>query len=178
MGRVFLMIAVALAVGALVYWSLTQHGTAPTHLPPPVPGSPASGSTTTSPIAEASAPTSTVSTPDTALDPPRTPLQKEREALEQKRVVFYNAVQHNSNGLLRTSRAADDDQGTLEMFGGRPVSQDALSLLNVAFRLNAYRYGFRHMRFFAPNPPGEAERFHLEAEANSDNTGNWNTFRK
>jgi len=110
------------------------------------------------------------------IEPPRTEQQKERDAIESRRMTLYGRLHQDLGAEVVAIRPSDDDAATLDLYAARDVS--TLALLSVALRANIAYYGFRHIRFFAPNPPQSIEKFRLDAEASADAAGNWQTFKK
>ncbi len=79
---------------------------------------------------------------------------------------------------LEAFRSAEDDPATLELYAARDDPQLVSQWLAQIVQPDAYRYGFRHVRFFLPGSPDGVERYRLDSEASLDDQGLWHAFRK
>jgi hypothetical protein len=175
LAKAFVLAVVALLAGLLVYWLAGSHGAAPGRAVAP----PASGTGLSSPGAPPGASSSAPPAVDTGpIAPPRTEQEKEHDALEQRRAPLYGRLHQSLGAALTAVQPSDDDPATLDLYAAQDLPGNTLSLLSLALQANVSYYGFRHIRFFAPNPPQSLERYRLDAEANSDGAGNWQTFKK
>jgi hypothetical protein len=178
-GKALILLGVAIGAGLLVYWLAGPHGTAP-------PGGSSQTAVAATPSARGASATDTASSTghaapsnlSTPIEPPRSPEQREREERERRRADYYAQLRREAGNALLAIRPSDDDPATLELYAGQDDPQNIAPLLNTALHANAYFYGFRHIRYYAPNPPQEVERYRLEAEANADPNGDWHTFQK
>lgn len=180
MGKALILAMVAIGVGLLVYWLAAPHLTAPAKTPSMEKSTPVPASTAMSPVNAESAgirkPTPASSSVPIA--PPRTPQQKESDETEARRAEFYDRLRRDAGNAFVTFRPAEEDAATLDIKAGQDDPANINPLINLVLRDNAYFYGFRHIRFYAPNPPQMVERYRLAAEANADAQGNWQTFQK
>lgn len=165
MGRGLVLIAVAVGTGLLIFWLA-----GPRYLSP--------GGAASHPLAPTDATAPPSGTGETAIAPPRTPEQKEHDALEAKRAPFYSQLRQDLDALLTDVGPAADDQATLVLYAQKGDDQTVDDLLVQAVQPQAYKYGFRHVRFYLPNPPGEIEKYRFAAEADADDSSVWHTFRK
>jgi len=172
--KVLIIAAVAVAVGLLVYWSARRHPIAPTGRPPSDSAS-RSGSAPSAIPSELQRPDQSDNGP---IQPPRTDAEKERDALESRRAPLYARLHQDLGQSLLAVRPSDDDATTLDLYPAVDSQGSATAFLPVVLRANVAFYGFRHIRFFAANPAQSIERYRLDAEASSDASGNWNTFKK
>ncbi len=166
MGRALILLAVAIVTGWLVYsWMAPRFLASDSKVTVSAP-------TSESPPAEGAA------APLPALAPPRTPEQQTRDTLEAQRAPFYNQIRQRFGPQLADVRPDPEDGADLDLYAANDDPQLLPQLLSQTIQPDAIRYGFRHVRFFVPNPPDEAERYRLDAEVTSDDQGNWQTFRK
>ncbi|HLV81021.1 MAG TPA: hypothetical protein VKT32_12105 [Chthonomonadaceae bacterium] len=157
-GRALILFAVALASGTLVFWLASPRSRSSAGV---APGAGAS------------------SNADTASIPaPLTPEQKEHNAIEAQRAPFYGRLRGQLGDLVAAARPADEDQATLLLYAQHDDEHAVDELLAQAVQPDAYRYGFRHVRFYLPNPPGSLDKYHLAAEASADDNGAWQAFYK
>jgi len=173
-GKAVVLAVVAIAVGLLVYLLARPRPAAPqseriaTVAPAnPIERAPATvGGTEQEPAATG------------PIAPPRTEQEKEHDAIEKRRETLYGRLHQDLGTALVAVRPSDDDASTLELYAANAAPDTASVLLNFAFRANVTYYGFRHIRFYLPNPAGSIERFRLDAEASTDPSGNWQMFKK
>jgi hypothetical protein len=95
-----------------------------------------------------------------------------------RRRPLYGRLHQDLGAELAAVRASDDDGATLDLYAARDAPGNTLALMARTLQANVAYYGFRHIRFYAPNPAGAIEKFRLDAEANADSAGNWQTFKK
>jgi hypothetical protein len=183
LGKALILLAVAVGVGLLVYWLAAPRnavsGVAPHSKASVGPG----GSTTvpgdTTPVpGSASDPAKPRDTSSGPIAPPLTAQEKERESLESRRAPLYRKLHQDLGDALKAVRPCDDDAATLDLYAAQDAPGNTIMLLNMALQTNVAYYGFRHIRFFAPNRPGAIELYRLDAEASADSSGNWQTFKK
>jgi hypothetical protein len=162
MGRALVLLIVAVATGWLVYsWA------APRFLSP---GKPVG--------VTAPAPSTTPVPASPALEAQRSPEQRERDTLEAQRAPFYTRLQQEFGSDLATAQPDPQDGASLELYATQDNPQLLDRLLSGIIQPEAARYGFRHLSFFLPNTPDDAERYRLDAEATQDAQGVWHAFRK
>jgi hypothetical protein len=175
--RALVLVGVALAVGLLVYWLASGHivtrGAAPAKSNAGMPDS--IGTRNVAPAQQDLAASTAEHGP---IEPPKSAQARERETLESRRLPLYARLRQDLRGSLAAVRPSDDDAATLDLYAAQDTPGNTIALLNLALRDNVSYYGFNHIRFFAPNPAQSIERFRLDAEANSDRDGNWQTFKK
>jgi hypothetical protein len=180
LGKALILAVVAIGVGVLVYWLAGPRPVAPAKTPAIEKSTPVPASNTMSPVnAESSGSRKPDVDPSPApIPPPRTPQQRESDATEARRAEFYDRLRRDAGNAFVTFRPAEEDAATLDIKAGQDDPANISPLINLVLRDNAYFYGFRHIRFYAPNPPQMVERYRLAAEANADAQGNWQTFQK
>ncbi len=179
MGKAMVLSLVALAVGLFVYWLARPRTVAPARerTTSTVPENPVpSGPNPPNPPNHASAPAAPPATGP--IEPPRTEQEKEHDTLESRRAPLYGRLHQDFGAALVAVRPSDDDAATLDLYAAQDAPGNTLGLLNLALRANIAYYGFRHIRFYLPNPPQTIEKFRLDAEASVDSAGNWQTFKK
>src|SRR5262249_17878154 len=115
---------------------------------------------------------------DTNLAPPRTPEQRANDDLEAKRAPYYRWVREQAAGLVSDVRPADDDGSALVIYTTSDTPDIVSTLASDVIAPAAFQYGFRHVRFFVPNPPGSVSQYRYDAESNADPDGSWHTFHK
>jgi hypothetical protein len=98
--------------------------------------------------------------------------------VETRRRPLYGLLHQNLGAQLVAVRPSDDDGATLDLYAARDAPGNTLTLLARVLRANVAYYGFRHIRFYVPNPASAIEKFRLDAEANCDSAGNWQIFKK
>ncbi len=175
MGKAAVLAVVAIAVGLLVYLLARPPAATPERMRVPA-SSPESPNPVSAPGVDGGAPGSPVTTGPIA--PPRTDQEKERDSIESRRTTLYGRLHQDLGAAVVAIRPSDDDGSTLDLYAANDMPGNTLVLLNLAVRANVSYYGFRHIRFFVPNPPRSIEQFHLDAEASADSAGNWQTFKK
>jgi hypothetical protein len=186
MGKAFGIFLIAVASGLLIYWAVAPlllpsaaHPASNPVIPVPA-GSPdptAQPASTTIPTA----PNSPAPLPAPApgeMEAPRTPEQKEVDAREAKRRAYYEWVKRTAADRVSDVTPATDDAATLVLYTRYDSPDLAATLANDVILPYAYGYGFRHVRYFVPNPPGSVERYRYDAESNADADGSWHTFKK
>jgi hypothetical protein len=112
------------------------------------------------------------------LAPPQTPEQKALADYEAQRAPLYTFLREKCGSLIVEGRPALDDRSILSLYTTRSDDRIVTDILAQVVTPYVYGYGFRHVRFYLPNPPGSVERYHLTAEANADESGNWQAFQK
>jgi hypothetical protein len=178
-GKALILIGVAVGMGLLVYWLAAPRRPAPastkqTALTPGAPPAPTSTETAVQTVEPARPPDSEAG----PITPPKSEQEKERESLESRRAPLYARLHQDLGAGLKAVRPSDDDAATLDLYSTQDAPGNTIALLNLALHTNVAYYGFRHIRFFAPNPPGSIELYRLDAEASVDSAGNWQTFKK
>jgi len=175
-----ILAVVAIVVGLLVYVLARPHVAAPPPAPRQTSATPSdsvpapdrgAGAVPSQAQPESRAPTGPIA-------PPRTAEEKELDAIEQRRGALYARLHLDMGATLVAVRPSDADAATLDIYAAADSPGNALSLFKVAQQANVGYYGFRHIRFFAPNPAGSMEKFHLDSEASADESGNWSIFKK
>ena len=193
MGRLLMLIVVAGCTCALVLWLiaprlLTNNSAAPTTntsaqgtgnreqgtattASSPQPGRPPAGKDTTlsSPVP------STSNLPNLA--PMQTSEQKVISDYEAQRAPFYDILHRQCGDIVVEGRPALEDRSILVLYATRRDATIVTELLTRVVNPYAYAYGFRHVRFYLPNPRGSVEHYQLAAEANSDGNGHWQAFQ-
>jgi hypothetical protein len=137
---------------------------------PPAPGSASSAPT----VASAASP-SLASAP---IATPRTASQREADDLEARRAPYYRWLHTQFGEALAAQQVSTSDAATLDLTMNRADPSLVLTLLGQAVQPYADRYGFNHVRFFQPNPPGSVERYRFAAEASPTANGAWQAFEK
>lgn len=186
----FMLTVLVTALTCMVMlWALPRLLTPPTT---PTPGSaanttaPASSSGTASHNAggTSSLPPITASgMPDSSglpnLAPPKTEEQRAIEDYERQRAPFYTFLRDRCGQLVIEGKPALDDRSVLTLYCARTDNAIITDILKQIVQPYAYSYGFRHVRFYFPNPKGSVEHYHLAAEANWDEqTRTWQAFYK
>ncbi len=121
-------------------------------------------------------------TVDTAptIDVPLTSEQRSQENLELRRSPLYEWIRSNTLGILVGWQPSSADPATLDLYMSRAdsyASQMSLCMDNLVAHY-ATKYGFNHVRFFAPNPPTDIDQWHVDSEATPDANGKWNLYKK
>ena len=111
-----------------------------------------------------------------SIEPPRSTERRSYEDIEAKRTQFYASLRASFQYIL-VARPAPDDQAVLEIYMTDTDPFAASDIVQKAIMPDASRNGFEKVRFFQPNSSGGAERYRLDAEATSDRSGVWTTFR-
>ena len=177
MGRNLMILAVAILTGLLIFWLAS-----PYLLPAPKPNSflPAAGNNDTTPSSstekQPAADHAGVLNSAAPLSAPRFQSQRTTNDLESKRADYYDFLRRQCADLIADARPADDDSAVLLLYAAKDEPNVVPQMLSRAVQPCAYKYGFRHTRFYVPNPPGSVERYRFEAEANADENGAWHVF--
>lgn len=116
--------------------------------------------------------------PDAAISVPRTASQREADGIEARRAPYYRWLRAKFGDVLSAQQAGSADAATLDLTMNRADPSLVLALLGQAVQPYAARYGFSHVRFFQPNPPGDLERYRFAAEAAPGPDGSWRAFEK
>jgi hypothetical protein len=184
MGKALGLLLIVVASGLLVYLFIaplltptpSKPGSAAVPVPVSAAETPAQPTTAPAPAADSH----TVPTPsgDVALPPPRSPEQRAADDLETKRAPYYRWMREQAPDRVADVRPADDDAATLVIYTTYDNPDVAPSLTRDVVAPAAFRYGFRHVRYFAPNTPGSVSQYRFDAEATVDANGDWNTFHK
>ncbi len=181
MGRLLMLIVVAGCTCALVLWLIaprlfpTNSATAPN----------ASTQGTATPLNSQpstinSIPPSTLNSQPSTLPniaPVQTPEQKAINDYEAQRAPFYDILRRQCGDIVVEGRPALEDRSILVLYATRRDATIVTDLLTRVVNPYAYAYGFRHVRFYLPNPRGSIEHYQLAAEANSDGNGHWQAFQ-
>jgi len=182
MGKILGLLLIAIASALLIYWIVVPslvptlnrqmpQASAPAGVPGQSPASSLPGIPQSNiPAAEPSA--------QTSLAPPRTPEQQAVDDLEAKRKPYYDWVWHTAGGLVAEVAPADDDRSTLVIYTRQDTPDIVTTLARDVVFPYAFQYGFRHIRFFIPNPPDMVERYRFDSEANRGDDNKWNLFKK
>jgi hypothetical protein len=180
MSRAILLALVTLASGLLLYLLLAPRFVTPT----PIMGSPVTTPNAQHPTPDTRHPDpSNAPTPNAninaspGVETPRTGQQRETDDREARRGVFYRWIRENLSGQLVGWQPDPHDPATLELYTLRDNPQEISQLLATVVQPHAYHYGFNHVKFYLPNPPGGVDHYRLDAEAQYDN-GVWQLFRK
>ena len=116
--------------------------------------------------------------PNTPISPPRTTSQREADTIETRRAPYYRWLHTKYGDHLAGQQTNPADSATLDLYTTHADPALVLYLLGQAVQPYANQYGFNHVRFFQPNPPGEVERYRFDAEASPDPDGTWKAFTK
>ncbi len=111
------------------------------------------------------------------LAPVQTPEQKAVNDYEAQRAPFYTLLRQQCGDIVIEGRPALEDRSILVLYATRRDNTIITDLLTRVVNPYAYAYGFRHVRFYLPNPRGSIEHYQLAAEANSDGNGHWQAFQ-
>ncbi|HZT40772.1 MAG TPA: hypothetical protein VFA07_01215 [Chthonomonadaceae bacterium] len=166
LGRALILLAVALGSGLLVFWLA-----APRFLP-------SSGASAASSRGSSGADSTSSNGASASIPAPLTAEQKQHNAIEAQRAPFYGRLRGQLGDLVSDARPAADDQATLLLYAQHGDEHAVDDLLAQAVQPDAFRYGFRHVRFYLPNPPGNLDKYRFAAEANADDNGVWQAFYK
>ena len=104
--------------------------------------------------------------------------QREKGRRELRRATFYSELRRAAGANVADVRPSDVDAATLDLYSGGGEGGSSVSLINCAIGANAFNNGFRHLRVYLPNAPTSVEKYRLDAEANADRNGDWQTFEK
>jgi hypothetical protein len=124
------------------------------------------------------APSAAPTLPTAPIAPPRTAAQRAADDIEVRRAPYYRWLHTKFGEILAAQQAGASDSATLDLYTTRADPSLVLSLLGQAVQPYADRYGFNHVRFFMPNPPGNVERYRFAAEASPGADGSWKAFEK
>ncbi|MCS6775805.1 MAG: hypothetical protein NZ557_04600 [Chthonomonadaceae bacterium] len=113
---------------------------------------------------------------ETDITPPLTPEERARVQREARRAPFYTWLRQSP--WIAGFRPVEREPATLDIYLNRDDFRLVPMLMHEAIAPVAGRYGFQKVRFYVPNPPGNVDRYRLEAEATQDSDGQWRTFRK
>jgi len=189
MGRTLGLVLIVVASGLLIYWFVVPLFVAPPTPPaqtamkvstPPT-DSPNAASTITRALPSSPAESgqnASAAPAGPALAAPRTSEQREQDDVEAKRAPYYRWLREQAGDRVTDVRLADDDRATLVLYTSIDNPQIVPSLVRDVILPDAYRFGFRHVRFFVPNPAGSVSQYRFDAESDADADGNWTTFHK
>jgi hypothetical protein len=192
MGRALGLLLIVVASGLFIYYFVMPLFVASAaRTAPPAPPPATSPSPQVNPVSEttkatvSSAPPlargaqdATAPAPDGALAAPRTSEQRAQDDLEAQRAPYYRWLREQAGNRLAEVALADDDRATLILYASVDSPDIVTSLMSDVILPAAYRYGFRHVRFYLPNPPGSVSQYRFDAESTADADGNWHTFHK
>ena len=116
--------------------------------------------------------------PAARIAPPRNATQREADDIEARRAPYYRWLHSQFGDTLAGEQSNSSDQATLDLYTNRSDSSLVLTLLGQAVQPYADQYGFNHVRFFMPNPPGSVEQYRFAAEASPSPDGSWKAFEK
>ena len=186
MGRALLVIVIAACTCLLVLWLAAPRLLSPAS--PALPGSAPSASplNPAAPVASSNAlpPITATGTPgsgSTALPniaPLVSPEQKAMEEYEAQRAPFYAYLRDKCASLVVDGRPSQEDRSLLVLYTTRNDATVVTDILTQIVNPYAYSYGFRHIRFYLPNPSGSVERYRLAAEAQAASPNNWQAFQR
>ncbi len=186
MGRALLVIIIAGCTCLLILWLVAPRllspaspalpGSAPSSVPVNA-ASPVASANTLPPITATGVPgNGSAALPSIA--PLVSPEQKAMEEYEAQRAPFYNYLRDKCAGLVTDGRPSQEDRSLLVLYTARNDSTIVTDILTQIVTPYAYSYGFRHVRFYLPNPPGGVERYRLAAEAQAASPSNWQAFQR
>ena len=184
MGRFLMLIGIAVCTCLLVLWLtsprlLTPNAPAANPSPTLLPASSgADGNASGSQLAPITASGSPGSNALPNIAPLKTPEQKSIEDYEAQRAAFYAFLKDKCRDLIVEGRPALDDRSILSLYCTRSDDRIVTDILTKIINPYAYAYGFRHVRFYLPNPTGSVEHYHLGAEANAESANNWQAFQR
>jgi len=115
--------------------------------------------------------------PGKALESPRPREEEVREEFSRRRLPFYRFLRANY-GKVVEHFGVTQGLDTLDLVVNRTDEETLRTIISMAVGPSAKEYGFRKVRFLAPNPPGSVDPLTLVAESTVDDTGHWNTFKK
>ena len=182
MGRMLMLIVIAGSTCALVLWlvapRLLPSGNSPAASAPAYSGQTAPSSPQP-PRAEYMASSTQHPAPSLLpnLAPVQTPEQNAVKEYEAQRTPFYDLLRRQCGDLVVEGRPAQEDRSILVLYATRHDGSIVTDLLARVVNPYAYAYGFRHVRFYLPNPRGSVEHYQLAAEASSDGNGRWQAFQ-
>lgn len=186
MGRALLVIVIAACTCLLVLWLAAPHPLSPAApappgcAPSPVPVNSATAVTSSNalpPITAIGVPgNGSAALPNIA--PLVSPEQKAMEEYEAQRAPFYAYLRDKCASLVTDGRPSQEDRSLLVLYTARNDAAIVTDILTQIVTPYAYSYGFRHVRFYLPNPPGSVERYRLAAEAQAASPNNWQAFQR
>ncbi len=115
--------------------------------------------------------------PDRPLEAPRTHEEEVRDEFARKRLPFYRYL-HENYGDVIDHFGVTDSLDTLDLVMLKSDDATLQRIVSEAVGPHAQEYGFTHIRFYTPNPPGSPAPATLIAESTYDPSGHWNTFKK
>ncbi len=174
LGQSAVFLLVFVGVGLLCYYLAAPH------ILPPVGGPNVSVlPPTPSPnLRTNAAPSAAPTLPAMPMAPPRSATQREADDLEVRRAPYYQWLRSKFADTLTAEQPCSSDAATLDLYTNRSDPSLVLTLLGQAVQPYADRYGFNHVRFFMPNPPGSVEQYRFAAEASPRPDGTWKAFEK
>ena len=186
MGRALLGIVIAACTCLLALWLLAPRLLSPgSSAPAPASSPSASAAPTASAASSASAlpPITATSAPGTqnalpGIAPLVSPEQKAIQDYEAQRAPFYAFLRDKCAALIADGRPSDAERSLLVLYTARNDDRVVTDILAQVITPYAYAYGFRHVRFYLPNPPGGVERYRLAAEAQASAPNTWQAFQK
>ena len=174
LGQTVVFLLVFVGVGMLCYFAAAPHLLPPAASP--------TASVLPSPPDVNSAPNASPSaapvSPSAPIAPPRSASQRDSDSIEARRAPYYKWLHTKFGDTLSAQQASSSDAATLDLYTNRADSSLVLSLLGQAVQPYASHYGFNHVRFFLPNPPGSVEQYRFAAEASPSPDGSWKAFEK
>jgi hypothetical protein len=184
MGKALGLLLIVVASGLFIYWFVMPLFIVPVARPAPavqtanaVAAQPDAANL--SPSAATKPTVGRQPVPDvTSLPPPRTPEQKAQDDLEAKRAPYYRWLRDQAGDRINDVRLADDDRSALILYTSIDSPEIVTALVRDVVLPAAYKYGFRQVRFFVPNPAGNVSQYRYYAESTADADGNWHTFLK
>ncbi len=186
MGRALLVVVIAVCTCLLILWlaaprllspgSPALPGSAPS-LSPVNSAAPLASSNTLPPItARGALGSGGAALPNSA--PLVSPGQKAMEDYEAQRAPFYAYLHDKCPGLVIDGRPSQEDRSLLVLYTARNDATIVTDILTQIVTPYGYSYGFRHIRFYLPNPLGGVERYRLAAEAQAASPNNWQAFQR
>ena len=182
MGRLLMLIVVAGCTCALALWLIAPrlfpaNGVAAPNVSTQGTGNREQGTATAT--SQYPTPNTQYPTPNTLpnIAPVQTPEQKAVNEYEAQRAPFYDLLRRQCGDIVVQGRPALEDRSILVLYATRRDATIITDLLTRVVNPYAYAYGFRHIRFYLPNPRGSIEHYQLAAEANSDGNGHWQAFQ-
>ena len=115
--------------------------------------------------------------PNRPLDAPRTAEEDVREDYSRKRLPFFRFLRENYGQVIQRF-AVTESIDTLDLQVTVTDDESLRRIVSEAVSPTAKQYGFRKVRLFVANPPGNPDPVALIAESTFDDAGRWNTFRK
>ncbi len=176
MGRNLLIFVVAVATGLLIFWMAS-----PFLLPIPKPNAPLPDTARIDPsdphpekqiLSDGSGDLNSSS----PLPAPRSVNQRAADDLVAKRADYCHFLLQKCADLIADAHPADDDPAVLLLYAAKDAPNIVQQILSQTVQPYAYKYGFRHIRFYVPNGPASIEKYRFEAEANADENAVWHVF--